>query len=253
MIVWSQSNIPALPQVAPGRYPAGTAPPGSSQQGGQASAYAQSVASTHIDDTRPEFHRFPPAFTIRKGMNIPCTPPMPIDTQLAGPLYCITDADVLSMDLTNVLLPAGSQINLQMERGLGLGNDRAILVATDVLTTGPNYLAIPLDAIGAASNGQMGVPVDVQPHTWEKLKATVALVALEGISSAATASLQHGGGSQYNFGSISGVGQSLGQTAFQHDLQIPTTGYRGAGRSVSVYMNHYLDLSEYYENVQATR
>jgi type IV secretory pathway VirB10-like protein len=121
-------------------------------------------------------------------------------------------------------------------------------VFTDILTAGPDYMPIPLEAAAGASElGQNGTPVDVNEHKWEKLKTTLMFAGVEFLSSAGTAALQHGGGNtQYNFGSVSGVGQSLAQIAFQHDMQIPTTGYRGPGKPLKVYINNYVDLSKYY-------
>lgn len=215
------------------------------------SAYGQSVQSTKISDTRPKFRRFPPAFTLQKGDPIFCTPPMPIDTQIPGPLWCSVDAPVMSMNKENTLIPNGSRINLQLERGLGLGQDRAVILATDVQTTGPFYLSIDLDAITASSAGQNGVPVDVHEHTWERVKQAAIAALIEGVASAGSSALSSGG-NQY-IGGFGQQSQSVASIFAQHDVDIPRTGYRGAGRQITVYMNHNIDLSNYYENALAHR
>jgi type IV secretory pathway VirB10-like protein len=218
--------------------------------GKQDSAYAQSMQTTRVADTKPKFRRFPPSFTLRKGELISCTPPMPIDTQLPGPLYCLVDYDVPSMDNNNKrLLPAGTQINLQIERGLGLGQDRAVIVATDALTPGPDFLPIPLDgALGAGPNGQNGVPVDVNEHTWQRLKQAAMLAGVENGSSILQSALSHGNNGNTYFGSVGNSTQSLASIAFQHDINIPVTGYRGPGYPITIYVNHYIDLSNFYRN-----
>jgi type IV secretory pathway VirB10-like protein len=252
MSVWVRPGAAALLTQPPAPPP----PPAPSEMAdqengppsnGATSALAQSLQATHIAATKPRFQRFPPRYTINKGTGMLCTPPMALDTQLPGHLWCVTDRDVMSMDKTNRLIPAGSQVNFQIERGLGLGQDRAVLIATDVLTTGPGFLPIPLDIPGADSSGQAGVPVDVNDHTWKKLKMAALAGGIEGLAGAAQTALSQGG-NQY-IGSFGNQTQSLAAIFAQHDLNIPTTGYRGPGRPIMFMFNHYVDLSDFYEQV----
>lgn len=252
MVVWQAANPGGQgARAVPG--PAATGqgdddPGGTGTDAG--SAYNKSMQASRIDNERPTPHRFNPRYTVRKGDSFDCTPPMPIDTQLPGPLWCDVDNNVMSMDGTMILIPAHSTANAMIEHGLGLGQDRAVLVFTDILTAGPDFMPIPLTAASGASDlGQNEVPVDVNEHTWEKIKTTLMFAGVEGLTSLGTAALQHGGNTQYNFGNVSGVGQSLAQIAFQHDMNIPTTGYRGPGKPIKVYINNYIDLSKYYSTV----
>lgn len=249
MEVWQATNLPPL-AVAAKKALASAGDDDDDGPGGTGSAkdspYSQNMQATRVDDARPRFHRFPPRYTLRKGLTFGCTPPMPIDTQLPGPLWCDVDHDVPSMDGTFVLIPAHSVVNGTIEHGLGLGQNMAVIVFTDVLTAGPDFLPIPLgSSLGASELGQNGVPVDVQEHEWAKIKNTLMFAAVEGISGGASAALQKGGGNQY-FGSFGSTGQSLAAIAFQHDMNIPTTGYRGPGYPLKVYVNHYIDLSNFY-------
>jgi type IV secretory pathway VirB10-like protein len=255
MLVWNAPNLAGMASAAAAPK-AAVADADSDDAGGTGtdagSAYNKSMQASKIDNERPAPHRFNPRYTLRKGLTFDCTPPMPIDTQLPGPLWCDVDHDVYSMDGTMILIPAHSTANAMIEHGLGLGQDRAVLVFTDILTAGPDFMPIPLTAASGASDlGQNGVPVDVNEHTWEKLKTTLMFAGVEFLSSAGTAALQsgHSSNTQYNFGSVSGVGQSLAQIAFQHDMNIPTTGYRGPGKPLKVYINNYIDLSKYYSTV----
>jgi type IV secretory pathway VirB10-like protein len=254
MLVWQATNLPGLAPAAaaPARPSAGEADDDDAGGTGTArdSAYAKGMQASRIDNERPTPHRFPPRYTLRKGLTFDCTPPMPIDTQLPGPLWCDVDHDVYSMDGTMILIPAHSTANAMIEHGLGLGNTMAVVVFTDILTAGPDFMPIPLTAASGASElGQNGVPVDVNEHTWEKLRTTLLFAGVEFLSTAGTAALQsgHSSNTQYNFGSVSNVGQSLAQIAFQHDMNIPTTGYRGPGYPLKVYINNYVDLSKYYD------
>jgi len=250
MVVWGASTMAGmLPAAAqPAKVAGGDEDDSGSTGTAKDSAYGKDLVATRIANARPKLHRFPPRYTIKKGTTFLCTPPMPIDTQLPGPLWCTVNEDVYSMDGTAILIPKGSTANAIIEHGLGLGQDRAVLVFTDILTTGPDFLPIPLDAsTGASELGQNGVPVDVNEHTWQKLKTTLMFAGIEFLTSAGTAALQSNkGNTQYNFGTMSNVPQSLAAIAFQHDMQIPTTGYRGPGKPIMVYVNQYIDLSDYY-------
>jgi type IV secretion system protein VirB10 len=252
MMVWQATNTPGM-GAAEGVKKAAASDADDDDAGGTGSskdsAYAKSLEATKVSNERPTPHRFNPRFTIRKGITFDCAPPMPISTRIAGPLWCATKENVYSMDGSHILIPAESQVNGMLERGLGLGDDRAVIVMTDILTAGPDFLPIPLTAAtGASPDGQNGVPVDVNEHRWEKLRTTLMFAAVEGLTSVGSAALQHGGNTQYNFGNVSGVGSSLAQIAFQHDMNIPTTGYRGPGRPIKVYINNYIDLSKYYSD-----
>ena len=46
-----------------------------------------------------------------------------------------------------------------------------------------------------------------------------------------------------------GIATSLGQMAFGRDVNIPPTLYRGPGQPLTVYVNKYIDLVKYYQNV----
>lgn len=212
------------------------------------SAFAKDMMATRVDDDRPQRRRFNPRYTLRKGQTFGCTPPMPIDTQLPGPLWCDVTEDVYGIDGTFILIPKHSTANATIEHGLGLGQDRAVLVFTDILTPGPDFLEIPLGSSqGASDLGQNGVPVDVNEHIWQKIKVALLFAGVEGLTSIGTTALESNkGNTQYNFGSMTGTGQSLASIALQHDINIPTTGYRGPGYPLKVYINHYIDLSNFY-------
>jgi type IV secretory pathway VirB10-like protein len=252
MVVWQASNLPGMGMTEAAKRPATAGTDDDDNVGGSGTlkdtAYAKAMATTRIDNERPTPHRFPPHYTIAKGTVFSCTPPMPISTEIPGPLWCDVDHDILSEDGDMILIPAHSRVNGMIERGLGLGQNRAVIVFTDILTAGPDFLPIPLTAASGASDiGQNGVPVDVNEHTWEKLKTTLMFAGIEGLTSFGTAALQgNKGNTQYNFGTMNSVPTSLAQIAFQHDMNIPTTGYRGPGKSIAVYVNNYIDLSKYY-------
>jgi len=218
--------------------PAGAAP----------SEYAQRMKTTSIADARPPLHRYPPQFTIRKSTKFSCLPDQPISSELPGPVSCQIQDDVMSMDGTNALLPRGTTVNGTIEHGLSFGDNRLFLVWTDALTPAPDWLPIPLDSPAADELGQIGVPGDLRDHLWRKLKATLAITLIETASRAGVAAAQSGNNNTYLNGLGGGGGGSLIEQAFAHDLNIPTTLYRGQSQPVTVYVNHYIDLSAQYRD-----
>jgi type IV secretion system protein VirB10 len=216
---------------------------------GPGSDYAERMRTTHFADAMPVPHRFHVHYTIKKGTVFPCTPSQPISSSLPGPVRCTADQDVWSMDGTTILLPRGTQVNGTVERGLMGGEDRLFLVWTDALTPRPDLLAIPLDSPAADELGQTGVPGDVNDHLWKRIKTALLLSAVEFAGNAGTAALEQGHGNTYlNFNGVGSTANSLAQMAFGRDLNIPPTLYRGPGQPLAVYVNHYVDLSHFYQD-----
>ena len=236
---------------APSRLANGTSDPDrASPAPGGGSEYSQRMQATRFADSTPTPPRFPVQYTIKKGTTFPCTPSQPISSQLPGPVQCIVDQHVWSMDGTTILLPRGTQVNGSMERGLSNGEQRLFLVWTDALTPRPDLLAIPLDAPAADEMGQVGLPGDVNTHFWSRMKAALLLTAVDIAGNAVTALAQRGNGNtNLNLGGLGGQATSLGQMAFGRDLNIPPTLYRGPGQPLTVYVNQYINLMKFYRNV----
>lgn len=214
------------------------------------SDYSQRMQTTHFADAAPLPHRFHVQYTIKKGTVFPCTPSQPISSSLPGPVKCTTDQNVFSMDGNTILLPRGTEVNGTIEHGLGTGEERLFLVWTDALTPKPDLLPIPLDAPAADEMGQSGVPGDINDHLWKKIKAALAVSSIDIATSAATGLAQRGNGNtNLNFGGVGSQAQSLGQMALQHDINIPSTLYRGPGQPLTVYIPKYIDLYKFYRNV----
>ena len=64
----------------------------------------------------------------RKGTTFGCLPQSPIDTQLVGSVTCTADEEVRSADGTNRLIDKGAFVTGEIQRGLGLGQDRAFIL-----------------------------------------------------------------------------------------------------------------------------
>lgn len=184
-----------------------------------------------------------PEWIVPKGTVFHCLPQQPLDTQLPGPVKCLVADEVWSADGTNLLIERGSTVNGEMQRGLKLGQDRAFILWTDLLTT--HFVTVTLDSPAADDLGQIGAPGTLNEHLWAKIKAAVLLTAVQTASNAATNAMQKEGTTSLSVGSY---GPSLAEQALVHDLNIPTTLYRNQAQPLTVYVNRNLDFSRAYRD-----
>jgi type IV secretion system protein VirB10 len=172
-----------------------------------------------------------------------CLPNSPIDTQLAGGVSCTVDENVWSAGGTVILIDKGATVSGEIQRGLEQGQDRAFILWRSVRS---NRVFANLNSPAVDELGQMGVPGEVNDHLWKKIKATLILTAIEGLSNAGQAYAERGNGNTYvNFGN----GQSLASQALSHDLNIPTTLWRGQAWPLKVYVQHNIFFRRAYNNV----
>lgn len=205
-------------------------------------AYAQRLHGTATPDAVASVMGHP-EWIVPKGTVFHCLPQQPLDTQLPGPVKCLVTDEVWSADGTNLLIERGSTVNGEMQRGLDLGQDRAFILWTDLLTT--HFVTVTLDSPAADDLGQIGAPGTLNEHLWAKIKAAVLLTAVQTASNVATNAVQAQGTTSLSVGSY---GPSLAEEALAHDLNIPTTLYRNQAQPLTVYVNRNLDFSRAYRD-----
>lgn len=229
----------------PASYDPNVATPGSTK-----SEYAQRMQATTFANSTPTPPHFHNQYTIKKGTKFSCTPTQPISSMLPGPFTCTVDHHVWSIDGNTILLPRGTEVNGTSERGISNGEQRLFLIATDALTPKPDLLPIPLDAPVGDIMGQVGVPGDIDNHLWQRVQSALLLSVVDIAGNAATAAAQSGNGNtNLNLGGLSGQATSLGQIAFGKDANIPSTLQRGPAQPITILVNRYIDLVNYYQNV----
>ena len=205
-------------------------------------AYAQRLHGTRTSDGVASVMSHP-EWIVPKGTVFHCLPQQPLDTQLPGPVKCLVTDEVWSANGTNLLIERGSTVNGEMQRGLELGQDRAFILWTDLLTT--HFVTVALDSPAADDLGQIGAPGTLNEHLWAKIKAAVLLTAVQTASNVATNAVQAAGTTSLSIGSY---GPSLAEQALAHDLNIPTTLYRNQAQALTVYVNRNLDFSRAYRD-----
>src|SRR5579871_595662 len=161
-------------------------------------AYAQRLHGTATPDAVASVMGHP-EWIVPKGTVFHCLPQQPLDTQLPGPVKCLVTDEVWSADGTNLLIERGSTVNGEMQRGLELGQDRAFILWTDLLTT--HFVTVTLDSPAADDLGQIGAPGTLNEHLWAKIKAALLLTAVQTASNVATNAVQAEGTSSLSVGS----------------------------------------------------
>jgi type IV secretion system protein VirB10 len=172
-----------------------------------------------------------------------CLPQSPIDTQLVGGVSCIVDENVWSADGSNILIDKGAVVSGEIQRGLEQGQDRAFILWRSVRS---KRVYASLDSPAVDELGQMGVPGEVNEHLWRKIKASLLLTGVQGLANAGQAYASRGNGNSYvNFSS----GESLASQSLAHDINIPTTLWRGQAWPLKVYVQHPVFFHRAYNNV----
>lgn len=217
---------------------------------GGGSEYAQRMQTTQFGDTTPTPPRFHVQYTIAEGTSFPCTVREPISSTLPGGLKCTVDENVWSMDGGTILLPLGTQVALQIERGLTNGEERLWINAKRAQTPKPDQQVIPIESPVSDELGQSGVPGDVNTHFGKRLLGAAAFSLLDIATSAISGAAGGGhGNTNINLGSVGSQAQSLGAMEFQRNANIPPVLFRAQGMTVTIKTSHYIDLVHYYRNV----
>ncbi len=172
-----------------------------------------------------------------------CLPNSPIDTQLVGGVSCTVDENVWSADGSTILIDKFATVSGEIQRGLANGQDRAFILWRSVRS---KRVRATLNSPATDELGQMGAPGALDEHLWPKIKATLMLTGIEGLGNAGTALAERGNGNSYvNFNN----GQSLASQALAHDINIPTTLWRGQAWPLRVYVQHDIQFHRAYGNV----
>lgn len=181
---------------------------------------------------------------IEQGVSFECLSKGPINTQFKAQVVCRVGEDVWSADLTRILIQKYSTVTGEvypLEASGGV--DRAFITWNHLRT---NECVVNLDSPGTDELGEIGVPGILQEHLWRKIKAAVILSGVEAITGAAQSLAQSNQNSQLtnlNFNQ----GSTLAQQALAHDINIPTTIWRGVASPLRISIQHDLRFGHCYK------
>lgn len=120
-----------------------------------------------------------PALTrvITKGTAVRCVLETAIDSELAGLVSCLTEADTYGGDGAEVLLPRGSRLLGEVHSDLRAGRSRVLVLWVEARTT--DGLLVPLDSPGTDTLGRAGVPGSVDTHFMDRFGAAMMISAVD--------------------------------------------------------------------------
>ena len=132
------------------------------------------------------------AHTIKPTTRALCTLVQAIDAQHEGPLVCSISADVLSWDLSTVLLPKGTPV-IGSYQALSVGQGRLMALAANAFRG--DGVVVPLGAPFTDDLGRNGIPGYVDTRWFERFGNAIimdAALALINLPQAALTSRQPG-------------------------------------------------------------
>lgn len=161
-------------------YPSSTPPPGVPAPVRRDAPVASGAepGSLRVGFTPVNAQRLP-ALTrvLPKGTAVRCVLETAIDSELAGLVSCVTDADTYGGDGVEVLLPRGTRLLGEVHSDLRAGRSRVLVLWVEARTT--NGLLVPLDSPGTDALGRAGVPGSVDTHFMDRFGAAIMISAVD--------------------------------------------------------------------------
>lgn len=137
-----------------------------------------------------------------------CTLAVAVNSERAGPFFCINDADVKSPRGVT-LMEKGSTISGSYKSEVGAGQSRVVSLAAWGIT--PEGVPVPLGASVGDAMGRNGMSGALNTHPWQRIGSAVFLLTSQAAISAAQIALQSAlsSGSGNTYFNFSGGGAGL--------------------------------------------
>jgi type IV secretion system protein VirB10 len=170
-----------------------------------------------------------------------------INSDLPGYVRAVVTRDVHGFDGSTVLIPRGSTLVGEYKSGVAIGQSRAFVVWSRVLT--PDAVTVDIGSPGADQLGRAGLSGETNTHFLHRFGAAILLSV---INAGLEASVQRSTGSSVNAIVIGTPQQatSVASIALQKDIDISPTITVDAGKLVQVFVSRDLDFSGVLQRTQ---
>jgi type IV secretion system protein VirB10 len=186
--------------------------------------------ASHIGDTR---------LMIPQGTTIPAVLETGINSDVPGFVRAVVSRDVRGFDGSTVLVPRGSKLIGQYRSGVAVGQSRAFVVWSRLLT--PQGVSIDIGSPAVDAQGQGGVSGETNSHFLKRFGAAILMSVLNaGLNAAVNAT--NPSHTSIMIGSPQQATSVAGQ-ALQRDLDTPTTITVPAGTPIRAFVARDLDFS----------
>lgn len=203
---------------------------GETALGTQLGGGAASVTPTRLHDTA----RIAPQGTV-----IAAVLETGINSDLPGFVRAIVGRDVRGYDGTTVLIPRGSRLIGQYRNAVAVGQSRAFVVWSRLIT--PAGLSLDIQSPGTDATGRSGIAGETHSHFFRRFGNAILLSVLNAALQAGANSVASPGtaiviGSQAQAGNVAAL-------ALQKDIDIAPTVIVNPGTPIRVFVARDLDFS----------
>jgi type IV secretory pathway VirB10-like protein len=183
MVVDQSDSRTATATASPLASPAGR---GADTSGGSAEErFAAQVASGGVETSRAT-RLTDLRHTVPQGTVIPAVLETAINSDLPGSVRAVVSRDVTGFDGAEVLIPRGSKLIGQYRSGMALGQSRAFVIWSRILT--PDGVSIDVGSPAADTLGRGGLSGQTDTHFFERFGSSILLSVLNaGLQAAANA------------------------------------------------------------------
>ncbi len=225
------------PAAAAAMTPAARAAGPSDPKGSADERFAERVGSAGVETARATRLR-DLALVAPQGTMIPAFMETAINSDLPGFVRAVVNRDVRGFDGSTVLIPRGSKLIGQYRSGVAVGQTRAFVVWSRVLT--PDGVSVEIASPTADTLGRGGLVGETNTHFLRRFGASILLSV---VSSGLDALGGRGGG---NTAIVIGSPQqasTIATLALQREIDIPTTIQVAQGAPIRVFVARDLDFS----------
>jgi len=177
--------------------------------------------------------------TVPQGFVIPAVLETAIDSDLPGSVRAVVSRDVRGFDGSQVLIPRGSKLIGQYKSAAAIGQTRAFVVWTRIIT--PAGVSIDVGSPATDRLGRGGLEGKADDHFFKRFGASILLSVISA-GTEAIASQHSGSNTALIIGSPTQA-QNVASIALQKQIDIPTTIRVAQGVPVQVSVARDLDFS----------
>jgi type IV secretion system protein VirB10 len=179
---------------------------------------------------------------VPQGFVIPAVLETAIDSDLPGSVRAVVSRDVRGFDGSQVLIPRGSKLIGQYKSAAAIGQTRAFVVWTRIIT--PTGVSIDVASPATDRLGRGGLAGQADEHFFKRFGASILLSVISA-GAEALASQHSGSNTALIIGSPTQA-QNVAAIALQKQIDIPTTIRVAQGMPVQVSVARDLDFSGVY-------
>ncbi len=179
--------------------------------------------------------------TIPQGSVIPATLETAINSDLPGAVRAVVSRDVRGFDGSRVLIPRGSRLVGQYKSAAAVGQTRAFVVWSRIIT--PTGVSIDIGSPATDRLGRGGLDGEVDTHFVRRFGSSILLTVISAGGQALANSATNGDSTTLVIGGAGGQGSNPAAIALQKQIDMPDTIKVAQGVPVQVSVARDLDFS----------